>query len=139
MTYQWRKNGTNISGATSSRYTTPAISSADNGAVFTVVVSNSTGTVTSNNATITVTNARYSLVANASGGTYALTECVKDTTTGLIWEGKTASPATSRLGTSTYTNYDDVNSAQKWNGSNFVNPTQQRLMLAPTALATAIL
>ena len=127
LTYQWRKNGTNISGATSSRYTTPAISSADNGAVFTVVVSNSTGTVTSNNATITVTNARYSLVANASGGTYALTECVKDTTTGLIWEGKTASPATSRLGTSTYTNYDDVNSAQKWNGSNFVNPTQAEI------------
>ena len=123
LSYQWRKNGTNISGATSSSYTTPAISSADNGAVFTVVVSNSTGTVTSNNATITVTNARYSLVANASGGTYALTECVKDTTTGLIWEGKTASPATSRLGTSIYTNYDDVNSAQKWDGSNFVNPT----------------
>ena len=127
LTYQWRKNGTNISGATSSSYTTPAISSADNGAVFTVVVSNSTGTVTSNNATITVTNARYSLVANASGGTYALTECVKDTTTGLIWEGKTASPATSRLGTSTYTNYDDVNSAQKWDGSNFVNPTQAEI------------
>ena len=127
LTYQWRKNGTNISGATSSSYTTPAISSADNGAVFTVVVSNSTGTVTSNNATITVTNARYSLVANASGGTYALTECVKDTTTGLIWEGKTASPATSRLGILTYFNYDSTSSAQKWNGSAYVNPTQAEI------------
>ena len=129
LTYQWRKNGTNISGATSSSYTTPAISSADNGAVFTVVVSNSTGTgtVTSNNATITVTNARYSLVANASGGTYALTECVKDTTTGLVWEGKTASPATSRLGILTYFNYDSTSSAQKWNGSAYVNPTQAEI------------
>ena len=122
--YQWKKNGSDISGATSRSFTTAATVIGDNGAVFTVVVSNSVGTVTSNSATLTVTNAaagRYSLVANASGGTYALTECVKDNTTGLVWEGKTASPATSRLETSTYTNYDDVNSAQKSNGT---NPTQ---------------
>ena len=116
LSYQWRKNGTDISGATTSSYTTPAISSADNGAVFTVVVSNSAGTVTSNNATITVTNAKYSLVANASGGTYALTECVKDTTTGLIWEGKPASGT--RAGTGTYTNYDGTGVGQKLDGSN---------------------
>ena len=128
LTYQWRKNGSNISGATSSTYTTPGTVSGDNNAVFTVVVTNGRGTATSNSATLTVTNAaagRYSLVANASGGTYALTECVKDNNTGLVWEGKTASPATSRLGTSTYTNYDDVNSAQKYNGSAY--PTQAEI------------
>ena len=54
FTYQWKKNGTNISGATSSSYTTPVIDIGDSGAVFTVVVSNSTGTVTSNSATLTV-------------------------------------------------------------------------------------
>ena len=54
VTYQWRKNGTDISGATSSSYTTPATSSSDNGALFTVVVSNSAGTVTSNSAWLTV-------------------------------------------------------------------------------------
>ena len=52
--YQWKKNGSNISGATSSTYTTPATSSADNGAVYTVTVSNSVGNVTSSNATLTV-------------------------------------------------------------------------------------
>jgi hypothetical protein len=54
LRYQWRKNGTAISGATSASYTTPAETTADNGAQFTVVVSNSVGTVTSNAATLTV-------------------------------------------------------------------------------------
>jgi len=54
LTYQWRKNGTAISGATSSSYTTAATTSSDNGAQFTVVVSNVAGNVTSNAATLTV-------------------------------------------------------------------------------------
>ena len=123
LSYQWKKNGTDISGATASTYTTPATVIGDNGAVFTVVVSNSAGNATSNSATLTV-NQRYSLVANASGGTYALTECVKDNTTGLVWEGKNPAGSTSRLGTSTYTNYDSTSSAQKSNGT---NPTQTEI------------
>src|SRR6266404_3025379 len=55
LTYQWKKNGTSISGATSSSYTTPATTSSDNGAQFTVVVSNSAGSATSSAATLTVT------------------------------------------------------------------------------------
>jgi hypothetical protein len=54
LSYQWQKNGANISGATSSNYTTPATTSADNGSTFKVVVSNSAGNVTSNTATLTV-------------------------------------------------------------------------------------
>jgi acid phosphatase len=54
LSYQWRKNGSAISGATSSSYTTPATTSADNGAQFTVAVSNSTGSVASNAAILTV-------------------------------------------------------------------------------------
>ena len=34
LAYQWKKNGADISGATSSSYTTPATSSADNGHHF---------------------------------------------------------------------------------------------------------
>ena len=56
LSYQWQKNGTAIQGATSASYTTPAVSSSDNGATFAVVVSNSAGSVTSNNATLTVTS-----------------------------------------------------------------------------------
>ena len=54
LSYQWQKNATNISGATSASYTTPATTSSDNGATFRVIVSNSLGSVTSNPATLTV-------------------------------------------------------------------------------------
>jgi hypothetical protein len=54
LQYQWRKNGVNISGAINSSYTTPATVAADNGSLFSVVVSNNGGSVTSHNATLTV-------------------------------------------------------------------------------------
>lgn len=54
LTYQWRKNDVNIVGATSASYTTPATVSANNGATYRVVVSNSYGSITSNAATLTV-------------------------------------------------------------------------------------
>ena len=58
LSYQWQKNGVNIAGATSSSYTTPPTTAGDNSAKFTVVVSNSAGSVTSNVATLTVTSAQ---------------------------------------------------------------------------------
>jgi hypothetical protein len=54
LSYQWRKNGAAISGATAASYTTPAETAGDNGALFTVLVSNSAGSVTSQNASLTV-------------------------------------------------------------------------------------
>ena len=54
LSYQWRKNGTNIGGPASASYTTPATSASDNGAKFDVVVSNSAGSATSTAATLTV-------------------------------------------------------------------------------------
>ncbi len=52
--YQWRKNSTNIGGATAATYTTPATTASDNGTKFDVVVSNAKGSVTSSAATLTV-------------------------------------------------------------------------------------
>ena len=57
FTYQWRKTGAPIADATSTTYTTPAITSSDAGSQFSVVISNSAGTVTSDAATLTVTPA----------------------------------------------------------------------------------
>jgi hypothetical protein len=56
LTYQWQKNAANITGATLVSYTTPATTSADNGEQYRVVVSNATGTATSNSATLTVSS-----------------------------------------------------------------------------------
>jgi hypothetical protein len=54
LSYQWRKNGTAIAGATSAGYATPAETTADNGVTFAVVVSNSAGSVISRAARLTV-------------------------------------------------------------------------------------
>jgi hypothetical protein len=54
LSYQWQKNGTNVGGAASSSYTTPATVSADNGATFRVMVTNTAGSAASNSATLTV-------------------------------------------------------------------------------------
>jgi hypothetical protein len=54
LQYQWRKNGSAITGATGSNYMTAAIVSADNGSSFTVVVANAAGSVTSHAATLSV-------------------------------------------------------------------------------------
>jgi hypothetical protein len=54
LSYQWQKSGVNIAGASSASYTTPVTTTADSGASFAVVVSNTAGTVTSGAATLTV-------------------------------------------------------------------------------------
>ena len=54
LTYQWQKNGADISGATTSSYTTPVTTAADSGEMFRVMVTNAAGSVTSNSATLTV-------------------------------------------------------------------------------------
>jgi len=57
LTYTWRKNGATISGTNSASYTTPATTAADNNAKFDVMVSNSAGSATSAQATLTVSAA----------------------------------------------------------------------------------
>jgi sugar lactone lactonase YvrE len=56
ISYQWRKNGINISGATDATYTINRASAADSSS-YDVVVTNVGGSVTSNAATITVNKA----------------------------------------------------------------------------------
>jgi hypothetical protein len=54
MSYQWKRNGLAISGASGSTYMTPATSTSDNGAAFSVVISNAAGSATSAAATLSV-------------------------------------------------------------------------------------
>lgn len=54
LTYQWSRNGTAISGATSSTFTTSGTTAPDNGATFSVAVSGASGTTHSANAVLTI-------------------------------------------------------------------------------------
>jgi hypothetical protein len=124
LSYQWNKNGSAISGATSSTYATPPTTSADNGAQFNVVVSNAKGSVTSTTATLTVTPAStvtitttslpngtvqtaYSATLQATGGTSPYTWSVS---TGSLPAGLNLASATGAIsgtpttaGTSSFT------------------------------------
>jgi Immunoglobulin I-set domain len=73
LQYQWRRGGVNIAGATGAVYTTAPTTAADNGGVFSVVVSNAAGNVTSATATLTITTVAgvgslNGLVASAADG-----------------------------------------------------------------------
>lgn len=57
LTYQWQRDGLDISGANSDSYATPTVTDADNGALYRCVVSNAFGSTTSATATLTVGNA----------------------------------------------------------------------------------
>jgi beta-galactosidase len=65
LTYQWSENGTPIAGATSSSYTTSASTSANNGALFSVAVSDVFGTTLSSAATLAVQQNNCSVVPTA--------------------------------------------------------------------------
>jgi hypothetical protein len=110
LSYQWKKNSTTISGATSSSYTTPATTTSDNGAQFTVVVSNVAGSLTSNVATLTVNP------GPPPGVPTGLTaSAVSSSQINLSWNASTGSVAGynvyrsgTKISTSTTTSYQDT-------------------------------
>jgi trimeric autotransporter adhesin len=61
LSFQWQKNGTIISGATASSYTTAPTTTADNGAKFNVVISNPVASMASAPTILTVTAASVTL------------------------------------------------------------------------------
>ena len=72
VTYQWQRNGTNLPFAFGATYSIPTVTSSDNGSTFRCLVSNSSGSVTSFQATLTVTldavRPSISSVANLDSG-----------------------------------------------------------------------
>jgi len=98
LTYQWRKNSVNISGANSSSYTISSVNTADAG-TYSVVVSNSFGSTTSNNATLTVTAANQypSAVINSpnNNSTYAAG-------TNISYTGSATDPEDGTLGAASF-------------------------------------
>ena len=73
LSYQWRRNGVDIPGATGASYTLDAPVAGDDGARFRVVVSSPFGTVTSDEAVLRVTDNRApvpTITSPADGTTY---------------------------------------------------------------------
>ena len=99
FSYQWYKNTTPISGATSSSYTTPATTTSDNGAVFKAIVTNSAGSVTSASATLTVNAApTASLTVNPSSLAFGtVTIGAKSTVPATVTNSGTASVTISNV------------------------------------------
>lgn len=88
LNYQWQRNGVDVAGATGAQYVLPAAQITDSGSKWSVVIRNSAGSVTSAQATLTVTGTTLlagSMLANSfnngdlvgithdnSGNTYVL-------------------------------------------------------------------
>jgi len=71
LSYQWKKNGVDISGATSASYTTPPTTLSDTGTIYTVVITNALGSTTSANAVLTIVGPIGYWALNDNTGTQA--------------------------------------------------------------------
>ncbi len=83
--YQWQRNGVAIAGATAASYVLSSVALSDNGAVFRVVVSNTAGSVTSSEATLTVlTNQKptATITTPSAGKTYTAGDVIQFSGTG---------------------------------------------------------
>lgn len=69
VSYQWSLDGSPIAGATNSNYTLPSVSGTDNGAMFSVEVANSVGSVTSSAASLTVLSSMTGTLLPSAGAT----------------------------------------------------------------------
>ena len=113
LSYQWQKNGINITGATSAWYTTPPTTLADNGAAFRAIVTNLSGSVTSSAATLTVIAAPLDPVVTISPSDQTVTA------------GQPATLSASATGTPPFT--------YRWtkNGIDIAGATHASLRLSP--------
>jgi hypothetical protein len=73
ISYQWRRNTANISGATAASYTIPATTTADSGSKFDVVVKNSAGSITSSQAILNVNAASAAPTINTQPSNQTVT------------------------------------------------------------------
>ncbi len=99
LSYQWKKNGTAITGATAASYTTPATTLTDNGSTYCVYVTNSVGSVASNNAILTVQQPTFNFsLANAGNKSVTRGAFVSNTITATLVSGTAQSVAYSVSG-----------------------------------------
>ena len=115
LSFQWRKGGINISGANSSSYTTPATTTADNKSEFSVVVTNSVGSIASANAILNITEANPGISTQPADSS--------------VYEGETASFSVIATGmpSLSYQWYKDGVAISGANGSSYTTPSSTLL------------
>ena len=91
LSYQWYRGTTPIPSATSASYTTAATVATDNGALFSVAVTNSGVSVVSKQVMLTVTGGTCTAAPSAPGTLSATT--MSGTSIGLSWVASTAGAA----------------------------------------------
>ncbi len=106
LTYQWKKNGTDIPGATSATYTIASAAVSDNGA-YTVVVSNSASSITSSAGTLTVSapppsSGAITLLDDSFADGSALNQDLANGSV-RIYKARTATTRTDAVGSVTFT------------------------------------
>lgn len=69
VSYQWSRDGSPITGATNATYSIASVQGSDNGAVFSVVVSNSVDSIVSSDATLSVLSGMTGSFLPADGST----------------------------------------------------------------------
>jgi len=82
--------------------------------------SGSAGKAYHDNITVSAASSRYSTI-----GSFPITDCVKDNTTGLTWEGKPTSGL--RASSDEYTSYNSTTALQNCTGATCVAPTQSQI------------
>lgn len=147
LSYQWKKGGTAISGATSASYTISNVQTTDAGS-YTVTVTNSIGSVTSNAATLTVSSAP-SITSQPQGSSVVVGNSVSFSVTAtgsapLTYQWQKGGTAISGATSSTYS----IASAQLTdagsytvvvtNGSGSVTSSAATLSVSASAVAPTI-
>lgn len=108
LTYQWKRDGTDIPGATSSTYSITSASLSDNGAAISIAVSNAGGTSLSLSATLTVQEAPPAIVSSpgaisVQAGTSATLQVIATGTNPLHFQWRKSNVFISGATDSTYT------------------------------------
>jgi glucose/arabinose dehydrogenase len=96
LSYQWQRNGSDISGANGTSYTINSVSAGDNNTQFRCVASNAQGNATSNAATLTVINNQApaaTITQPAAGTLYSGGELINFAGTGSDPEDGTLPPS----------------------------------------------
>ena len=124
LSYQWQKNGVNV-GTNSSSYTTAAATTSDNGASFTVTITNSAGNMKSAAAILTV---------NAAPVTYTISGSIS----GAGGNGATVTLSGAASASTTANSSGNYTFSGLANGTYAVTPAQTGYTFSPSSQAATI-